>query len=152
MYIIIYLYLFFFFLSKLRKWLDSKITYERMESIHWEIRDLRSLFVKVSDGLGRWLLRAQQHYVFIAVHKQFAPARAGRGLSSTYCPAARAFCCSNAALCSIMALIMVGLIAGLIAGDMGRSGYWLDFELIKTHWKYGILPVIQSTNDYSGLR
>lgn len=100
------------------------------------------VILSLCDSLGGELLRAQQHCVFTAVYKQFTPARAGWGLSSCYWPAARAFCCSNAALCSIMALIMVGLIAGLIAGDMGRSGYWLDFVLIKTHWKYGILPVI----------
>lgn len=118
---------------------------------HWRVSTEKpgtsTHFVKVCVGVGGWLLRAQQHCVFTAVHKQFAPARAGRSLSSSYWPAARAFCCSNAALCSIMALIMVGLIAGLMAGDMGRSGYWLDFELIKTHWKYGILPVIQRMND-----
>lgn len=40
-----------------------------------------------------------------------------------------------------MALIMAGLIAGVIAGDNGRNGYWLAFPPTSTHWKYGTLPV-----------
>ncbi len=121
-----------------------------MESVHWETRDLHSLFVNASDGLGGWLLRAQQHCVFTAVHKQLHLP----GLDGVCRPVTGQLHGLSAAVMRPSApswLSSWRVNSWTHSRGHGRSGYWLDFELIKTHWKYGILPVIQRMSDYSVL-